>query len=247
MRGTGVGVGARSPRELWELVLGTQPDPPGAVITMTALLALLGVVHRSSWIVLNGFVTMLHEGGHALVAILTRRKITRITLDVGNSGAVYTVGRPKGFGKVVTSLAGYPAPGLVALGAATLIARGKASLTLCLTASLVLLMLIKIRTLYGAFIITFFVGTLMAVAITAEPRVQSGFAHLLAWVLALGAIRPVVHLIGRRLRRSTTNDDAVNLAKATGLPVAFWALVFAAMVTATGIACAVLLVPQSLA
>lgn len=143
----------------------------------------------------------------------------------------------------VTSLAGYPAPGLVAVGAAVLISRGHASLALLFAACLALLMLVKIRTVWGVFVIAIFAGAHFAVIVLADPRLQSGAAHLLAWILAAGAVRSVTELAGRHLRGTERPTDATHLAKMTGLPAAFWVVVFSCMVAATFATSAVLLAP----
>src|SRR5699024_12319039 len=64
--------------------------------------------------------TITHEGGHALVALLTGRRLTGIRLNRDTSGVTLSRGRPRGAGIVVTLLAGYPAPALTGLAAALL-------------------------------------------------------------------------------------------------------------------------------
>src|SRR5687767_11529044 len=52
------------------------------------------------------FVTFIHEGSHALVAILTGGSVQSLTIASDGSGAVYSA--PSGFlGQVLTSSAGY--------------------------------------------------------------------------------------------------------------------------------------------
>ncbi|MGW0659698.1 M50 family metallopeptidase [Streptodolium elevatio] len=242
-RGTGFGVEARSPRELLDVVLGTQSAPPREAVVLVACAATLGVVKRESWGLLRIYVTMLHEGGHALVAVLSRRRVTKILLNANTSGAVHSLGERKGAKAVLGSLAGYPAPGLVALGAAVLIGRGRASLTLCVVACLALLMLVKIRTVYGVFVTIFFVAGLVAVIALADPRAQTGVAHLMAWFLAAGAVRSVFEMLRRRRLGQHKTDDVDNLVAETGLPAAFWMATFVWMVLATYAASALLLAP----
>ena len=61
--------------DMWDRLLGAQPDPPLALVAGTGVIALAAVAVRGPWRVLRNVVTIAHEGGHALVALLTGRKL----------------------------------------------------------------------------------------------------------------------------------------------------------------------------
>ncbi len=83
-------------------------------------MAFFVVAYPQTWHLSRGLITIAHEGGHALVAVLTRRKLRGIRLHSDTSGVTLTRGRPTGPGMVLTAAAGYIAPSLVGLGAAWL-------------------------------------------------------------------------------------------------------------------------------
>ena len=135
---------------LWRELTTTQHAPPVWVIALSALVAVIIVVYPTSWHIARGLITIAHEGGHAVAALLTRRKLGGIRLHSDTSGVTLTKGRPRGFGMIVTAAAGYVAPSLLGLGAAWLARAGY--ITLLLWAALVLLagMLLLIRNVFGA-------------------------------------------------------------------------------------------------
>ena len=50
--------------DIWDKLLGAQPDPPGVLVLLTALAGLLAVAIRPVWRVARNAVTIAHEGGH---------------------------------------------------------------------------------------------------------------------------------------------------------------------------------------
>jgi len=57
----------------WNDLLGAQPDPPGLLVLITAVIALAVVAFRPVWRIARNAITIAHEGGHALIALLTGR------------------------------------------------------------------------------------------------------------------------------------------------------------------------------
>jgi hypothetical protein len=96
--------------DLWDRLLGAQPDPPALLVLVTALIALVAVAVRPLWRVARNAITIAHEGGHALMALLTGRKLRGIRLEFDTSGPDLSAGRPSGPGMALTLLAGYIAP-----------------------------------------------------------------------------------------------------------------------------------------
>ena len=63
---------------LWDKLFGAQPDPPALLVLVTALIALVVVAFRPLWRIARNAITIAHEGGHALVALLTGRRLRGI-------------------------------------------------------------------------------------------------------------------------------------------------------------------------
>ncbi|MYU47610.1 M50 family peptidase, partial [Streptomyces sp. SID7803] len=85
---------------LWDRVTGTQPAPPEqwlVVVTVTA--AFIVVVPNAMWRLSRNTITIAHEGGHGLVALLTGRQLSGIRLHSDTSGlTVSRGGKPTGIG-----------------------------------------------------------------------------------------------------------------------------------------------------
>lgn len=219
-------------QEVWDRVVGTQPDPPRWLIAATGLAAILAVLYRPVWRPLRTVVTIAHEGGHALAALLTGRRLTGIRLHSDTSGVTVSVGKPTGFGMVLTAFAGYVTPSLLGAGGAALLVGGHITMTLWATLLWLALMLLMIRNLYGAFALVVVGGVVFAVSWLAKPDVQAGFAYLLVWFLLAAGIRPVIELQQLRRRRQAQWSDADQLATLTRIPGAVWVGLFA-LISAT--------------
>ncbi len=78
---------------LWDRVSGSQPLPPAWVIGLTGLVALGVVVNAGSWRLTGKVITIAHEGGHALVSVLSGRRLDGIRLHSDSSGVTYSRGK----------------------------------------------------------------------------------------------------------------------------------------------------------
>ncbi|RSM45886.1 hypothetical protein DMB66_50445 [Actinoplanes sp. ATCC 53533] len=215
--------------DLWDTLLGAQPDPPGLLVLVTAVIALVVVSFRPLWRVARNAVTIAHEGGHALVALLTGRKLRGIRLEFDTSGLTLSAGRPTGPGMMFTLLAGYIAPSLVGLGGAWLLGGNRITLLLWLAVLLLLLMLINIRNVFGAVSVLVTGAIVFGVSWYASPQVQAAFAYVGVWFLLIGGVRPVFELQKLRGRGRMPESDADQLAGVTHVPALFWVGVFLAV------------------
>jgi hypothetical protein len=213
---------AVDPSELLDRVLGTQPDPPTELVLATAALALLVVALRPVWRLARNGVTIAHEGGHALVAVLAGRRLGGIRLHSDTSGLTVTRGRPTGFGVVATLLAGYVTPSLLGLGGAGLLASGRITLLLWLFLALLVAVLVNIRNLYGLLAVLLATAGVFAATWYAPADVQAVFAYAVVWFLLIGGVRPVGELQRLRWRRQARDSDADQLARLTWIPALLW-------------------------
>ena len=212
---------------LWDRVSGSQPLPPAWVIGLTGLLALCVVLNAQSWRVTGKVITIAHEGGHALVSVLSGRRLDGIRLHSDSSGVTYSRGRRTGPGLVLTAAAGYMMPSVLGAGAALLLAERHLTAMLWLALVLLAATFLAVRNLFGATAVLITAAGVFAVSYYASAVVQAGFAYLAAWFLLFGGVRPVVELARGRHRRWARGSDAEQLARLTGAPAGLWVTVFA--------------------
>lgn len=216
------------------------PAPDTSVVLVIGGVALALVV--IAWPSVRMAITVCHEAGHAVAAMLTGRSLQGIRLHSDTSGVTLTRGKPKGMGMVVTLLAGYPSASLVGLAVAAGASAGHSVAVLGLMALLLALMFLKIRNLYGALVVLA-LGSLLTFATWYVPQnLLVGLVYGLAWVLLLAGPRPVVELALNR-SRTTSNSDAAQLARLTRVPQLFWVTLWLVFTLGTLALGTVLLLP----
>ena len=211
---------------LWDRLFGAQPEPPVAVLVVTAVLALAAVLARLPWRITRNAITIAHEGGHALAAVLTGRRLTGIRLHSDTSGLTLSAGRPSGFGMALTLFAGYVAPSLLGLAGAALLGMHRITLLLWLAVAALFAMLVMIRNFFGVLSVVLTGAVIGAVSWWATPEAQAAFAYAGVWFLLFGGVRPVFELQALRRRRGAPDSDADQLATVTGLPALLWVTLF---------------------
>ncbi|MFJ8576965.1 M50 family metallopeptidase [Micromonospora sp. NPDC093277] len=212
---------------LWDKLLSAQPAPPPLLVLITAVVALAVVVTRVPWRVARNAVTIAHEGGHALAALLTGRRLRGVRLHSDTSGLTLSAGRPSGPGMILTLLAGYVAPSLIGLAGGWLLAGNRITLLLWIAVALLLSMLVLIRNMFGVLSLVVTGGVVLAVSWYASPQVQAAFAWTSVWFLLFGGVRPVFELQRVRSRGRMPESDADQLAGLTPFPALFWVSFFA--------------------
>ncbi|MFJ8268922.1 M50 family metallopeptidase [Streptomyces sp. NPDC094154] len=215
--------------DLWDRLVGTQPDPDLWVVIATAAAALAVVVPHTLWRLSRNAITIAHEGGHGLVALLTGRTLTGIRLHSDTSGLTVSRGKPHGIGMILTASAGYTAPPLLGLGGAALLATGRITLLLWVATALLVAMLVMIRNAYGALTVLLTGGLFLLVSWLTGPQVQAAFAYAVIWFLLLGGVRPAFELQAKRARGGAGDSDADQLSRLTHVPAALWLFLFHAV------------------
>jgi Peptidase M50B-like len=211
---------------LWHHAFAAQPLPPRWLVLGSGALALAVVASARVWPVARTVVTIVHEGGHALVALATGRRLSGVRLYRSTAGETRSAGRAVGPGITLTAAAGYPAPSLLGLGAAGLLVIGH--LTGMLLLSLVLLagLAVAVRNAYGMLAVLVTAGGVAAVCLFASAAVQAGFGYAMTWFLLLGGVRPVIELAHERRRGRARRSDADQLARLTPVPGGVWVAIF---------------------
>ncbi|MDH6141689.1 MULTISPECIES: M50 family metallopeptidase [Kitasatospora] len=212
--------------DVWQRVLGTQQAPQHWLVLVCAGGALLAMLPHPVWRVSRNVVTIAHEGGHGLAALLTGRRLHGIRLHSDTSGLTVSSGRPTGPGMVLTAAAGYTAPPLLGLGGATLLAFGHITALLWLCTALLAAMLPRLRNAFGLLTVLVTGGAFFAVSWWGTEQLQAGFAYLGVWFLLLAGVRPVLELQAKRRRGGARDSDADQLARLTGVGGLLWVALF---------------------
>jgi hypothetical protein len=183
------------------------------------------------------FVTFIHEGGHAIAALVTGNSVESLSIATNASGETYT-SQGGTISQIFVASAGYL--GAMAYGALLLVlirrsvaARvvliGSAGVVLALT---IIYGLIK-PLMSGAFTgipFTLLAGTALSVGLVmvakfAGARLATFFVSFLAVQCILNALLDLktVFFLSSPFAAAVPTD-AVNMASATGIPALFWAV-----------------------
>src|SRR6266516_5682135 len=185
------------------------------------------------------FVTFIHEGGHALAALVTGNSVQSLSVAMNASGETYTT-QGGFFSQVLVASAVYL--GSMAFGALLLVLIRKAvAARIVLLGSAVLIFALPI--IYGLFQpiwsgafsgipFTLIAGTLLSVGLVAlarfaSPRLATFFVSFLAVQCVLNALLDLktVFFLSSPFAPSVPTD-AVNMANATGVPAIIWAVIW---------------------
>ena len=208
-------------------LFGDQSDPSFTLALVTAVAALVVVTFSELWRPARNVITIVHEAGHALAAVLVGRRLQGIKLHSDTSGVTVSRGKPEGPGMAFTAMAGYLAPSVLGLLFASLLGADLVGTVLVLIALLLLGVLVMVRNAYGVFTVVVSALVLALVAFVAPVEVQAPFSYLVTWFLLFGGVRPVVELQVKRRRGQARDSDADQLGRLTAVPPVLWVLVFA--------------------
>jgi hypothetical protein len=208
-------------------VLAIQHAPSHLTFLIAGVLALLTVANRVTWPVARHVVTIVHEAGHAVVAVCVGRRLSGIRLNHDTSGVTVSSGKPHGPGVVATVAAGYPAPALLGLAAAGLLCTGRTTLLLELFVVLLIGVLVVTRNAYGLLSVVVSMAIVLTVSVLAPAQLRAGFAAYATWFLLIGGVRPVYEVSRTRRRRGGGGSDPDQLSRLTGAPASFWVGSFA--------------------
>ena len=189
------------------------------------------------------FVTFIHEGGHALAALVTGNSVESLSIATNASGETYTT-QGGLFSQMLVASAGYIGSMIYGVMLLVMIRRAVAARVVLIASAVLIFLLTIIYGVYKPVVsgaglsgipFTFVAGALLtlglvAVARFANSRIATFFLSFLAVQCVLNALldlKTVFFLstpFGPRLP-----SDAVNMANATGIPALVWASVWITM------------------
>ncbi len=200
---------------------GAQDVPAETWMLWMVVAIVATLVATPVWTHVRQIVTVVHELGHAVVGVLCGRRFTGFVINRDMSGHTVTIGKPRGLGITLTTLAGYPMPAIV--GAVMIVAAlsGWAGLVLLVGIILLLPVLFHAKTWYTLLaLILIVVGS--TVLWWSENGVISALIVLgIGMILLVGAWRQFAAVVFRGGRR----DDPSMLASLTFVPKTLWYLV----------------------
>lgn len=216
-------------RAVWDRIVPTTAPEAGAWVLLALAAALVVVLLPPLWRAARLAVTIVHELGHAFIGIVMGRRFTGFVVSADMSGHAVTVGPRRGFGRIASTWAGYPAPAILGAVLIQVALHGWARTTLF--AALVVLIVSLIFTRSG--------HTLLAVLATAagvgavwwwgSPALNALITLGAGVFLLLGAWR---HL-GAVISGGGRADDPGQLAQLTPLPGWMWNLSFVLVLAAS--------------
>lgn len=192
------------------------------------------------WHYARHVVTLVHEAGHAVVALLTGRRLNAVRLHSDTSGLTISSGRPRGPGMVAMAAAGYLAPTVLGLVCIWLVAADHTPWALWAALLTLALILLHIRNWFGLLVVALAGGAVAVLIWRASVDAQDLAASVLAWFLLVAAPRSTLDLWGHRRRSRTPTSDADLLARLTHVPAGVWNVILL-LATCTALAVAVVL------
>ncbi|MGO9078701.1 MAG: M50 family metallopeptidase [Streptosporangiaceae bacterium] len=215
---------------LWHHLLGylghPQHGPARVLIIGTGIVALAAVASPRIWPVSRTIVTMAHEGGHALMALLTGRRLSGVRVLRTTAGVTVSAGRPDGPGAVLTMAAGYLAPPVLGLGATALAATGHLAGLLILSLVALAGLALAMRNAYGMLAAAAASAVVAVVLWSGSALAEAVLGYTMSWFLLIGGVRPVLELQRTRRHRPGARTDADQLAAMTGIPGLLWVAMF---------------------
>src|SRR3989441_9205775 len=191
------------------------------------------------------FVTFIHEGGHALAALVTGNSVQSLSVSMNASGETYTT-QGGTFSQMFVSSAGYL--GAIAFGAVLLvfIRRAVAARVILFACAFLILFLTFVfgflkpiftgpASSWTNMPFTFIAAVLISLGLYAVGRWTS--ARVAMFIVSMIAVQCIlnalldlktVFFLSSPLAPSVPND-AVNMAHATGVPAIFWAIIWIAV------------------
>jgi hypothetical protein len=175
---------------------------------------------------LRVYNTMLHESGHAIMALITNGKVERIDLFADTSGQALTKSKNNFFTFLVV-IAGYPLASIATLGLIILLSREQYLFIIYFSIILMLLNLIFwVRNWYGIIWLIINMGGLSAL-IYFNQLILIEYVSLIICATALSeAVYSAWVVFYLSFKMPKSSGDAHLLSQITILPAFIWGLLF---------------------
>jgi len=173
--------------------------------------------------------TLVHELGHALMALILQGQVVRIQV-FSNTGGVTVTKSKSGFAAFLVSLSGYPFASLSGLLCAYLLSLGYGSwIVLGLSILFLFMLILWVRNVYGVVWILLFALLNGVLFFYVKNPV---YVEIAAWfytlMILIESVWSSLVLLFLSIKQSDKAGDATNLQAATHVPAVIWSLVFVA-------------------
>lgn len=207
------------------------------VILGSIALVFIAVWSDQVWEKVKFSSTLIHEIGHSVTALLTGRRLHGLKVHSDSSGVSVSSGRDKGVGMLLTVVAGYPAPSLLALFMSFLLSIDYAGMALTLYHTLLLFGLLSVRNAFGLWTVLTTILATIGITVWNNPYAVSITVLALIILYGVGGIRGTIALIkvhGARWngaipkqqrieqQKSSKDSDASQAARLTLYTVPTW-------------------------
>ena len=170
--------------------------------------------------------TMIHECGHAFMALFLSGEVVKINLFSDTSGITVTKVRGK-LPRLLVSLAGYPFSAIISFIIFYLLKNGYLTLALIILMLFALIsLMLFVRNFYGIFWLVLFLVSGGVIVELNSIEILNAWMIFLASLLLTDAIISGFILLKISIVNPTGAGDAANLKKETHIPAWFWSLLF---------------------
>ncbi len=190
-----------------------------SVVYVAGFVALLLVVFTGTWAA--SIVTVAHEGGHVVVALLSGRNPAGFVVNETTGGGETRFVGGWGVSLVFIFLAGYVTPPLIGLAGANLVLGGKSWSVLWAAVILLAGSFLHARGPFTNLVVVLAGVGIGWAAVRGGAGVQSLVAITIVWWMLLGGVST---LLGQGL--GVKGSDAAQLARCTWIPAVVWVALF---------------------
>ena len=177
----------------------------------------------------NVINTVLHEFGHALIALFFQGEVQKIEISGDTSGSTTTRMHSK-FGNILVSLAGYPFASAAAyLSFHLLNLNLQTAYIIGLSILFFFILILFVRNKYGWFWILAFCAINIAVIHYGTADIIDYVSLFYATTITTESVASAFILLYLSITQPDNAGDATNLKKFTGIPAFIWSLLFVAV------------------
>lgn len=215
--------------EIWSVAVESlsRGDSPNLLAIGISALVVLPLLSPMLWPTTRNMITVIHELGHAVVAVIFGRRTQGIKLNADTSGVTITRGKPYGLGVIFTAMAGYTAPPALAVTLMWAAMTGYSSITLFALLAILLVMLLFIRNLWGILVVGLSITGLYFAAMSVSRDFHSIIIMSLAFFMLSGGLISIIELHTKHTRGEGEGSDAWSLNDNFKLiPASVWILFF---------------------
>ena len=174
----------------------------------------------------RGVNTLIHETGHALMALITSGEVLAVELFSDTSGTTITKSKGK-FGQFLIAICGYPFSSAAALLLFYLIKiDAQMYIILILTAIAILNLIFLVRNWYGIFWLLSFIAILIGVWYNGNKTLIFATTVMFSGIVLTESIYSALQLVIIAFKNSSNSGDAKNLSGITFIPPIIWAILF---------------------